>query len=248
MLDRTGDRTDESTSSDRLPTRSTRSGNAPGVVTPRDIDLLRYLTRHGVCTGEQLAHRFFADSTAVWRRLRALEHLGLIARHRTWWREPRVVLATPLGSNLADVDLTPARLNLHELRHSLALVDLSEALLAQSPGSQWITERELRRDLFRQVQEGGMHPGLPRHHVPDGLLSTGSGEIAVELELTNKRTRAYEQLFRGYAATPELAAVWWFSGSAPCRQRLTELAVRYQLQEFVRVLPWTPSHIDGRAA
>ena len=94
--------------------------------------MLRYATRHGVCTADQLTRRFFTSDSACWRRLRALEGLGLIVRRRTWWQGPQVILTTPLGAQLADADLSPARLNLPELEHSLALVDLSEQLLQQS--------------------------------------------------------------------------------------------------------------------
>lgn len=45
-------------------------------ITERDVELLRYITRHGVCTGQQLGSKFFADSGAVWRRLRLLERLA----------------------------------------------------------------------------------------------------------------------------------------------------------------------------
>ena len=97
--------------------------------------MLRYATRHGVCTADQLTHRFFTSDLACWRRLRALEGLGLIVRRRTWWQGPQVVLTTPLGARLAGADLPPAHLNLPELEHSLALVDLSERLLDAHPDS-----------------------------------------------------------------------------------------------------------------
>src|ERR1700736_619776 len=81
-------------------------------LTGRDVEMLRYVTRHGVCTADQMTRRFFTSDSACWRRLRVLERLGLIFRRRTWWQGPQVAMATPLGTQLAGVDLPPARLNL----------------------------------------------------------------------------------------------------------------------------------------
>src|SRR6202162_565562 len=169
-------------------------------LTGRAIAMLRYATRHGVCTADQLTRRFFSSDSACWRRLRALERLGLIVRRRTWGQSPQGGLAHHLGSQLAAVDLPPARLNLPELEHALALVDLSEQLLSSQPGSQWLTERELRRDSIRRHREDGMDARPVRIRTPDGVLVLGAKRVAVELDLTPKRTEQYEQLLRAYAA------------------------------------------------
>jgi hypothetical protein len=207
-------------------------------LTGRDIAMLRYATRHGVCTADQLTRRFFTSDSACWRRLRALEGLGLIVRRRTWWQGPQVILTTPLGAQLADADLSPARLNLPELEHSLALVDLSEQLLQSQPGSQWLTERELRRDAIRRQRQDGMEPRPVRVRTPDGVLMLGAKRIAVELDLTAKRTEQYEQLLRAYAVDRTVQGVWWFAHSAAVSDRLTKLIERYQLTDFATARAW----------
>src|ERR1700726_3595986 len=183
-------------------------------LTGRDIAMLRYATRHGVCTADQLTRRFFTSDSACCRRLRALEGLGLIVRRRTWWQGPQVILTTPLGAQLADADLSPARLNLPELEHSLALVDLSEQLLQSQPGSQWLTERGPRRDAIRRHRQDEMEARPVRVRTPDGVLVLGSKRVAVELDLTPKRTEQYEQLLRAYAADRGIQGLWWFARSA----------------------------------
>jgi hypothetical protein len=201
--------------------------------------MLRYATRYGVCTADQLTGRFFTSDSACWRRLRALEALGLILRRRTWWQGPQVVLTTPLGAQIADVDLSPARLNLPELEHSLALVDLSEQILRSQAGSQWLTERELRRDAIRRHRQDGMEARPVRIRTPDGVLILGSKRIAVELDLTSKRTEQYEQLLRAYAADRTVQALWWFARSAAVCDRLTKLIEHYQLTDFATARAWT---------
>jgi hypothetical protein len=200
--------------------------------------MLRYATRHGVCTAEQLTRRFFTSDSACWRRLRALEGLGLIVRRRTWWQGPQVVLTSPLGAQLASADLPPARLNLPELEHSLALVDLSEQLLAQHEGSVWITERELRRDAIRRHRDDGMAIRPVRIRTPDGVLAVGPKRLAIELDLTAKRTEQYEQLLRAYAADKTVIGVWWFARSAAVCDRLAKLIERYQLTDFAAARKW----------
>ncbi len=208
-------------------------------LTGRDIAMLRYATRHGVCTADQLTRRFFTSDSACWRRLRALERLGLIVRRRTWWQGPQIVMTSPLGAQLASADLPPAHLNLPELEHSLALVDLSEQLLRAKPGAQWVTERELRRDAIRQHRQDGMAPRPVRLRTPDGVLVAGPKRIAVELDLTAKRTEQYEQLLRAYAADRSVQGLWWFARSAAVCDRLTKLIERYQLNDFATAKAWT---------
>jgi hypothetical protein len=208
-------------------------------ITQRDMEMLRFATRHGVCTAEQLSRRFFSSDSACWRRLRALENLGLLQRHRTWWQAPRVVMTTPLGTQLANVDLPPARLNLPELEHSLALVDLSEDLLAANPGAQWITERELRRDAIRRHRLDGMAARAVRVRTPDGVIVLEGKRLAVELDLTPKRTEQYEQLLRAYAADRDVEGLWWFARSAAVCDRVTKLIERYQLTNFACTRRWT---------
>lgn len=73
----------------------------------------------------------------------------------------------------------------------------------------------------------------------DGLLVIGERRIAVELDLTSKRTEVYEQLLRSYAAASGIDGVWWYGRSAPMRDRLTALASHFQLTDFVKVCAWT---------
>lgn len=208
-------------------------------LTGRDVELLRYVTRHGVCTGDQLGRKFFAGSTATWRRLRILDDIGLVHRQRTWWQGPRVVLTTRVGAEVARADLPPATLRLEVLEHALSIVDLSEQLLAQHPASTWITERELRRDALRALRADGMETRPSKVRTADGVLVLGERRIAVELDLTAKRTEVYEGLFRAYAAMPGLAGVFWFAKSAQVRGRLSALANRFQLTDFIHVREWT---------
>src|SRR4051794_32203891 len=136
--------------------RSSRWPQGPQIM-DRDVEILRWITRHGVVTAELVGRRFFWRTDlksygkwAAYRRLAALENLKLILRDKPFAREPEVVRVTREGARIADVGIRPAPLVLSELRHSLAIVLLSELLAAQHPGCELMTERELRADRYRQ--------------------------------------------------------------------------------------------------
>jgi hypothetical protein len=117
-------------------------------------------------------------------------------------------MVTSHGLRLVNVPLRPAVLVNWRLRHSLALVDLSERLLTESPGSSWLTERELR--------VGGWRTSMGLLRLPDGLLVLADGRrFAVELEASRKeaeRIRAIAtEYMSGLRGPNALAGVIWYA-------------------------------------
>ena len=202
-------------------------------LTPRDEDLVRWVARHGLVSADQVGRRFFPSMWAAWRRLRRLEAAGLLRREPAFRDLPFVVRATGAGARLAACDVLPARLDAGLLRHALAVVDLSEELLASTPGAQWVTERELRRDRMRAARTD---PKERQRRTPDGLLVLSGGRrVAVELDLTPKRTRKLEQLADAYALDPDVECVWWFLPSTAAAARMRELVSERGLEHLIEV-------------
>jgi hypothetical protein len=122
-----------------------------------------------------------------------------------------------------------------ELRHSLALVDLMDTLSHEHPGCACRTERELRTDRTRDRVMGTRRAG--RGRMPDGELQLASGEtVAVELDLTPKRSKVYEQIIRSYRQE-HFDRVWWYvpAGSV---ERLRRLVMDGRVDDFIDVRPW----------
>jgi Replication-relaxation len=220
----------------RLPSR-----HGPQV-TDRDFEILAWIGRHGVVTPAQVArHSFTRDDGdvglwAAYRRLRKLEELTLIRHDRTFWREASVVRLTGAGARLVDIDVGPARLVLAEVRHTLAVVDLVEALLTSSPdGTVVRTERELRIERRRELMAGTRKPG--RGRVPDAVFIHPRGpKVAIELDLTPKRTRDLERILTAYLQEPYDRIVWYV---LPRQEGRTKMIVRQQLAEdYVQVRAW----------
>jgi len=150
---------------------------------------------------------------------------------------PAVVRATPRGARLAGCDLAPASLDLARVHHNLALVDLSEELLVTHPGSAWTTERELRRDRMRAARTGGAWERQRR--VPDGLLRLDGGErVAVELDLTPKRSARLDLLAGAYAVDRDVDTVWWYLPSQVAVSRLSALVAARGLEHLIEPRAW----------
>ncbi len=216
-------------------------------LTPRDTDILCWLGRHGLATPEQVARRFFHSTWAAYRRLRKLEAMALIRRDRSFWKAPSVLRLTTAGVRVADAGVGPAELVLAEVRHALALVDLTEALLAAHPGATLVTEREFRAAQLRALRDGtGRRPG----RIPDGVLQLppdeGETRVALELDLTSKRayaiTRiigAYTQLFSATPTDDGFGAVWWYVLPGMV-ERVREIVQEARALDFIDVREWEP--------
>lgn len=218
-------------------------------LTERDIEILRWMTRHGVVTAELVGRRFFwrperkdYGKWAAYRRLRALQDLGLVLSDKPYANEPAALRVTREGARIADVGLRPAPLVVSELRHSLAVVALAEYLLAEHRGAELVTERELRAQRYRDLREGKRKPEQGR--APDALLripTKGAGAqgvmtVAVELDLTRKDRRAMERMVRQYDRE-RVDRVWWYVTSVRL-ERTRALVRELRADDRIEVREW----------
>lgn len=202
--------------------RSARRVRGPQL-TERDIEILRWMTRHGIVTAELVGRRFFwrpdlndYGKWAAYRRLRALRDLGLVLGDKPFADRAAVLRVTREGARIADVGLRPPPLVLSELRHSLAIVWLTEYLLAENAGAELTTERELRAQRYRALRNGTREPEEGR--AADALLripvngpgAQGVMTVAVELDLSRKDRRAMDRMVRQYDYENDIDKVWWY--------------------------------------
>ncbi len=211
--------------------------------------MLAWVGRHGVVTADQVARQFFArgeDTTgkrAAYRRLAVLESVGLLRRDRTpFWRAPHVLRITKAGAEVGEIDVTPARIVEGEIRHSLALVDLVEQLLAEHRGSKLRTEREIRTDRWRERHAGTRQPA--RGRTPDGELTLRNGKVvAIELDLTPKRSKDFERILRAYRQE-RFDHVWWYVVPGAV-ERVGRLVKENRADDFIDVRPWKPIYVTA---
>lgn len=218
-------------------------------LTERDVEILRWMTRHGVVTAELVGRRFFwrphkkdYGKWAAYRRIRALRTLGLVLNDKPFVDHPDVLRVTRDGARIADVGIRPAPLVLSQLRHSLAIVWLTEYLLADNAGAELTTERELRAERYRELRDGTRETEHGR--APDALLSIpakGAGAqgvmtVAVELDLTRKDRRAMERMVRQYDRE-RVDRIWWYVTSARL-ERTRALVRELRADHRIEVRAW----------
>ena len=216
-------------------------------MTERDIEILAWVTRHGVVTVEQIARRFFPTSSGLSAALQRVRKLcvsnpPLLRRDRTHYQEPSVIRVTTHGARLANVGpptLGPARLILAEVHHSLGIVDLAEELLAANPGSVLTTERERRAERHTE-KRAGTRKGTGR--IPDAVLTlpptpdTPEKSVAVELDRSPRTKRDIEAIVRAYNAE-RYSDVWWYV--RPKRvDHVRAHVVTLRASDFIEVRPW----------
>lgn len=234
---------------DTQPRHSLRRRARGPELTERDVEVLRWMTRHGVVTAELIGRRFFwrpdrstYGQWAAYRRLRALRDLGLILADKPYARHPEVLRVTREGARIADVGVRPAPLVVSQLSHSIALVWLTEYLLAENSGAELMTERELRAERHRELAEGLRETEEGR--TPDALLripTNGPGAqgiltVAVELDLSRKDRRAMERMVREYDYE-RVDRIWWYV--TPARvERTRELVRELRAEDRIEVRAW----------
>jgi hypothetical protein len=208
-----------------------RGGAARGRITDRDLEIVRWLARMRFAAGAQIARAFGMSPRMVYRRCHLLCAAGCCRHERVLADAPGVYLATASGCGLAQSPLSagPARVDLLNFRHDLALVSLSLDLLS-TPGARWRSERELRQAMTGR-------DGVGRAvHVPDGvLLGPDGGRTAIELDLTPKTSRRLSTILRFYSRSRDYDAVRYFLPSRAAAARLAALAEHLP---FVAVEHW----------
>jgi hypothetical protein len=207
------------------------------------------MARHGVVTAELVGRRFFwrpgrgtYGRWAAYRRLRALAALGLILSDKPFAHRPAALRVTREGARIAAAGLRPAPLVLSQLRHTLAVVWLTEYLLAEHPGTELTTERELRAQRYRELRAGTRESATGR--TPDAILriparsagAQGIRTVAVELDLSRKDRRAMERMVHQYDRE-RVDAVWWYV-TAGRVDRIRALVRELDADDRIEVRAW----------
>jgi hypothetical protein len=169
---------------------------------PRDVlgQLLGRASEH-----ESVRDAGWVTDTVVDRTLRRWRDLGLAQCRRFLVGEAATVWPTRTGLVVAGLGYRASEPSMATLAHRHAVARVRLAIEAANPDITWVCERELR-DGTRGRQA----------HIPDGVVRTAEGRVAIEVELTPKteeRVRdilwrlsaAYDRVI--YYATPRAAAV-----------------------------------------
>lgn len=193
----------------------------------RDGPLLLLIAEQYAISVDQLARLIGRrPRTGRWLRDR-WRQAGWVESRQLTVDGPSFLWLTTAGSRIAASPFRTWRPNAAFVPHIEAVTEIRLLLERQLRLGAWVSERSLAKTL---CAEG------TRAHLPDAVLHTDQGELAIEVELTLKsRSRLETLLFELASSYP---AVWYFASAAPLPS-LRQLAAELPWQN-VTVHPYPP--------
>jgi DNA-binding PadR family transcriptional regulator len=200
-------------------------------VTERDIEMVRFINEFGFCDMSQIEKRFSISRPYGYEIMQRLVKQKFVKHERVFHGKPGIYTVTHKGAQYTD--LPPLdKLYVGQYDHQLSIVNVYLQLRQQYPDAEWISERQLKHDKFR---DGVGKKG----HVSDGILQWVCGKrVAIEVELTRKGKNRLEKILKSYIAQFAFQEVWYYCAPhvIPALMILTEkmpFIKVYDLTEFL---------------
>jgi hypothetical protein len=223
-------------------------------VTARDRLLLEFIAEHRLVLPNHIQALLGVSAKTAARRLRALEHAGLVDREALFYRYPAHYRIERRGLELIGSRLPVPKRSL-SIAHDVGVTWLWLAARRGAFGSLAgvVSERSMRsRDGVEAhatqvtgrsegepfgVRLSGPGPGgRPRLHYPDLLLiDRESRRIAVELELSSKGRSRRHQIIGGYASERRIDAVLYLVEDYRIGREVQAAARRFGFERNVSV-------------
>lgn len=224
----------------RVPGHSEQASLVSGVVTERDLAMVRWLGRFPFLTIE-LLHRWMrevADGgeavSIVYARLRVLDSAGLVESARVLATAGRAVWLSPEGIRAAEASGRSRAPRVSTFHHDALVAHLATDLVVDKPTHTLITEREIRG--FETPNKHGSQPTLyttPRpeaqspqaRQYPDLVTVAPSGAHVVhEVENSVKETRRLARLMLAHLANEAIGGVRYYAAAGPVLTRVESAA------------------------
>jgi hypothetical protein len=195
----------------------------------RDAELLAVVGEQFAVTVEQLA-MLMGRSFRAGRWLRdRWQRAGWVESRQLLAEGPSLVWLTGFGVRVACSPYRRWRPNPAMAAHIEAVTDVRLLLERQRALGGWECERELAKMAWSA--------SLPRPHLPDGVLDTGRGRVAIEVELTLKSRARLEQII---AILGERYPQVWYFAAPPALAALAQAASAARWQN-VHVYSYPPA-------
>ncbi len=194
-------------------------------LTERDVSILHFINQFGFCEMPQINQRFSLRKPRNYQVINKLIRHNLIQHERIFYGKHGLFRLTQAGARFTF--LPPLhRVPLANYRHDLTVVNLYLKLRELYPGMRWISERKLKHDKYKfSVGQQG--------HLPDGILTLDSKQIAIEVELSCKSKLRLEDILKAYAVQFSIQAVWYF-----CKE-----SMQPRLQEAAKEMPFVKIYL-----
>ncbi len=212
----------------------------------RDLELMRYIGRHGIVAIEHVMSAMGVGRTATYNRVATCIERGLLERLDLLRSEPRLLRATRDGLRYAGLGLPVAVPSPGSADHWLRCATTAQLLGEEFDPSQVITERELV--LAEQIEErpiasakvGEWLDGSPRLHRPDLAILTEEGTIAIEVELTSKSPRRLKGVIRAWRRASWVSEVRYYCEPGSTRRAVERAVAEMRAEERVHIFEAVP--------
>jgi len=169
------------------------------------LDQVQYLLGRDAGKGAKVAGQISQNAArlvvARWKRAGLADCKKILAYEPSW------IWVTAKGLHELDLPFKPYIPSLARLEHLHAVNRARLTIKRQHPGYVWYSERELRVEMVYEK-------GVTFPHLPDGLLETDKGEIAIEVELTLKKPAELQAILLELAQNYD--EVWYFVTKVTC--------------------------------
>jgi hypothetical protein len=210
----------------------------------RDLELVRYVGRHGVVRIGQVMVAMGAGRTVTYDRVAACVEAGLLERLELVRSEPGLLRATRDGLRYAGLGLPLATITPGAVDHWLRCASTAQLLGERFGHDRVLTEREVV--LAEQIEErpiasaevGHLPNGAPRMHRADLAVLADAGTIAVEVELTPKAPRRLQALmraWRGAIGSRVVAEVQYHCAPGQTRKAVERAVAKVYAEKFIAI-------------
>lgn len=201
-------------------------------LTPRDLNLLRWINSVGFVTINQIAQRLKISHPTAYVRAKKLVFHEYLLHERIFHGAAGIYRVTYEGVQVSGSPLPPLRkVSLGSYHHDLLVTSLSLSLLERFGGC-YVPEREIRHG-------DGLDCFARKGHTPDSVFLLNGKKIAIEVELSKKAKRRRSEIFNYYLKNFDYQEVWYFCGDKEIEGQLKPFLEKanfvktYQLQEFL---------------
>lgn len=184
------------------------------ICTDRDEQMFQTLGSYGVLSTEQVARMFFPNvaTTTVRRRLRLLEAAELIYRIHGLDNGGVTWALTKSTADRIGCMFPIRHFNRNSIGHDVALSEVRNVLETTGICQSWVPEHVLKT----QASMNRFRSNDEKPFVPDAILSVRQKNetrvIALEVELSAKNRKRYENILSRYQEKKTLWAVWYLVG------------------------------------
>ena len=194
-------------------------------LTNRDRELLKKIASVGMLSTRQIGETFFKGVVinTVLRRLRKLEARSFLKRLSGLETHELLWIIAPKGASSINADVFKSHWSKNMIEHDYKLISLRMLLERAGIAHSWIPEHEIRSMVFKKY---GLRQSQKKL-IPDGLMGVDANKkmesVAIELELTVKSKKRYQNIIYHYVNKNNLHAVWYIVPTSSILNSLKEI-------------------------